>query len=120
MTDALETCREALALLRAKRAAPVAELSVALDQLEALLSSATDAQPQGAPEVMTVEDLADYLQVSKKAVYAMAKTGELPAAKVGDQWRFKKSLVDRWLTALSRQSYTGPNLPEGESQNGPM
>ncbi len=114
MTDTAEACRAALALLKDKRAAPVAELSVALRQIEALLESATDAQPP-APEVMTVADLAAYLQVSKKAVYDLAKRGELPAAKLGDQWRFKKSLVDRWLEALSRQSYTGPELPEEES-----
>ena len=112
MTDALETCHKALTLLRAKRAAPVAELTVALDQLEALLASATDAQPQGAPEVMTVDNLAAYLQVSRKAVYTLAQRDELPAAKLGDQWRFKRSMVDRWLTALSRRNYAGPDLPE--------
>lgn len=70
------------------------------------------------PEVMTVDNLATYLQISPKAVYRMAGAGELPAAKIGDQWRFRKSLIDRWLKALSLKNYTGPKLPEAEeSQN---
>lgn len=72
------------------------------------------------PEVMTVEDLAAYLQVSRKAVYKMAQAGELPAAKVGDQWRFQKALIDRWLAALSRSNYHGPTLPEETGENGDL
>ena len=54
------------------------------------------------PPVMTVDQVAAYLQVSKRTVYNMAAAGELPAAKVGDQWRFYRPEIDRWLRVLSR------------------
>ena len=65
-----------------------------------------------AREVMTVKEVADYLRVSHRTIYSMAVAGELPAAKVANQWRFKKAEVDAWLTALSRRNYNGPALPE--------
>lgn len=48
-------------------------------------------------EVMTAEDLAQYLGFSKNWVYRKAETGELPATRLGNRWRFKKSVIDRWL-----------------------
>lgn len=63
-------------------------------------------------EVMTVEEVADYLQVGARSIYNMAAAGEIPAAKVAGQWRFKKTEVDAWLTVLSRREYSGPDLPD--------
>ncbi len=75
--------------------------------------------PNGAtkstPEVMTVLELAVYLQVSRRTVYNMAAAGEIPAARIAGQWRFKKSEIDKWLERLSQQSYKGDEAaPERE------
>jgi len=56
------------------------------------------------PVVMTVDQVADYLQVGKRTIYNMASAGELPAAKIGEQWRFFRPEIDRWLTQLSRKN----------------
>lgn len=48
-------------------------------------------------EVMTAEELAEYLSFSKNWVYRKAEAGELPGVKLGNRWRFKKSVIDRWL-----------------------
>ena len=53
------------------------------------------------PPVMTVDQVADYLQVSNRSVYNLAAAGEIPAAKVAGQWRFLKTAIDRWLDDLS-------------------
>jgi len=50
-------------------------------------------------EVMTLDEIADYLQVSQKSILRMAQTGKIPAAKVASQWRFMRSVVDDWLMA---------------------
>lgn len=47
--------------------------------------------------LMTLEEVADYLRLSKDTLYRMAGTGKLPASKVGSQWRFRKADVDQWL-----------------------
>ena len=72
----------------------------------------TDQTVAGFPPVMTVDQVAAYLQVSKRTVYNMAAAGELPAAKVGDQWRFYRPEVDRWLMVLSRQNVGDPTPVE--------
>ena len=54
---------------------------------------------QAVKEVMTLEEVADYLQVSEKSVLRMAQAGKIPAAKVASQWRFMRSIIDDWLMA---------------------
>ena len=49
-------------------------------------------------KLMTLEEVAEHLCLSKDTVYRLANTGELPAAaKVRSQWRFRKEDVDQWL-----------------------
>ena len=51
------------------------------------------------PEVMTIDDLAAYLQVSKSSLYKLAQGGKIPGQKVGKHWRFRRDTIDRWLDA---------------------
>ena len=46
---------------------------------------------------MTAKDLAGYLSFSKNWVYRKAEAGEIPGVKLGNRWRFKKSVIDKWL-----------------------
>lgn len=48
-------------------------------------------------EVMTATDLAEYLGFSKNWIYRKAEAGEIPATKFGNRWRFKKSVIDKWV-----------------------
>lgn len=47
--------------------------------------------------LMTLEEVATYLRLSKDTVYRMAQTGKIPASKVGNQWRFRRDEVEAWL-----------------------
>lgn len=46
---------------------------------------------------LTVEQIAEYLQMSTSSIYKMAQRGKIPAYKVGKQWRFRKEEIDRWI-----------------------
>jgi excisionase family DNA binding protein len=46
--------------------------------------------------VLTVRDLSNYLRVHPSTVYRLLKTGQLPAFKVGSDWRFNVEEIDRW------------------------
>ena len=46
---------------------------------------------------MTLEEVADYLRLSKDTVYRMANAGTIPASKVGSQWRLRREDLDAWL-----------------------
>ncbi len=48
-------------------------------------------------ELMTVEEVAGYLRVTKKTIYRLLKRGSISATKVGREWRFDKASIDEWL-----------------------
>lgn len=48
-------------------------------------------------ELMTIEEVADYLRVKKRTIYEWVKKGKIPAIKTVGQWRFKKDQIDGWL-----------------------
>lgn len=48
-------------------------------------------------DVLTIEDLANYLKISKSSLYKIVREGNIPAQKVGRHWRFRKSAIDLWL-----------------------
>jgi excisionase family DNA binding protein len=50
-----------------------------------------------APEVLTLEDASELLQVAPEDVQALAAAGELPGRKIGETWRFSRAAVLRWL-----------------------
>jgi excisionase family DNA binding protein len=49
-------------------------------------------------ELMTINEVASYLRVNKKTVYRLLERGDIPARKVGHQWRFDKASIDQWLS----------------------
>jgi len=51
---------------------------------------------------MTIEDLADYLKVTRRTIYDWLKHNKIPALKLVGQWRFKKDKIDDWLDGQSQ------------------
>ncbi|NQT75774.1 MAG: helix-turn-helix domain-containing protein [Candidatus Omnitrophica bacterium] len=47
--------------------------------------------------VMTVKDVADYLDVHPMTIYKYVKDGRIPAFKVGDSWRIRRDSIDKWI-----------------------
>ena len=59
-----------------------------------------------ADEILTVGEVAQLLKVAEKTVYTMAQKGDLPAFKVGGQWRFRRTDLDSWIDAQTRRTDT--------------
>lgn len=55
-------------------------------------------------ELMTMEDLAEYLKVTRRTIYDWLKHNKIPALKLVGQWRFKKNKIDEWLEEQSRHN----------------
>jgi len=51
-----------------------------------------------SPEVMTIDQVAEYLQLHKQVVYRHVRNKTIPASRIGATLRFKKSIIDAWLT----------------------
>jgi excisionase family DNA binding protein len=47
--------------------------------------------------LMTIEEVAAYMRVSRFTVYRLAKDHSMPATRIGRQWRFQKEEIDRWM-----------------------
>jgi excisionase family DNA binding protein len=50
-----------------------------------------------AHDVMTTEQAAEFLQTSRATLLRKARAGDIPAAKLGREWRFRRADLDRWL-----------------------
>jgi len=60
-------------------------------------------------ELMTVRKLAIYLNCSQKTVLCLASRGELPCSRVGNNWQFLRSEIDKWLAQVeARHSQSAP------------
>jgi len=51
------------------------------------------------PILITICEAAHYLRFHPSTVYRLARRGELPAVKVGKQWRLDRKVLDNWLRA---------------------
>jgi excisionase family DNA binding protein len=49
------------------------------------------------PAFMTMDEVLGYLRVTSRTIYRLIKAGDLPAVRVGRQWRFRQSDLDAWL-----------------------
>ena len=49
------------------------------------------------PDIMTVKEAAEYLQLYPGTVYRLAGEGKLPCRKVGGAWRFSRRGLETWI-----------------------
>lgn len=48
-------------------------------------------------EILTLEEVAHYLRLKPQTIYKWAQEKRIPAVKLGKEWRFRRSVLDRWL-----------------------
>jgi excisionase family DNA binding protein len=65
-----------------------------------------------SPEVMNIRQASQYLGVSPDTLYKYVGEQRIPAFKLGNRWRFKKSKLDQWMEEKS-------NLMETKSKKKP-
>jgi excisionase family DNA binding protein len=53
---------------------------------------------------MTVHEVAEYLRMSDAKVYRLVKAKQIPVARIGKTWRFRKDLLDDWLSQRTAAS----------------
>ena len=52
---------------------------------------------ESSDKIMTIEELAEYLKVSRSTLYKLLQDGKMPGQKVGKRWRFHKDAIDEWV-----------------------
>ena len=57
-------------------------------------------------DIMTIEEVAKYLKLKPQTIYNWAQNGKIPAVKLGKEWRFKKSVIDKWFNQHFDQKFS--------------
>ena len=68
-----------------------------------------------ADKLLTTRELEELLQLDRVTIYRMVKDGEIPALRVGGQWRFSSEAIDAWLKAQRGEIPPKPERREPQS-----
>ena len=50
-------------------------------------------------DVLTIDDLAQYLEIEIPAIEELASSGKIPAVKDGNSWKFERAQIDQWASS---------------------
>jgi excisionase family DNA binding protein len=50
--------------------------------------------------ILTVSEVSKYLRIHRTTLYRLLKTRQLPAFKIGNDWRISAEAMDTWLTEM--------------------
>ena len=48
-------------------------------------------------DILTIDEVAEYLRLRPQTIYKWAQESRIPAAKFGKEWRFRRRLIDLWV-----------------------
>ena len=63
--------------------------------------------PSQLSEILTLAEVAEYLRISKKTAYKIAKSGNLRAFKAGKHWRVRRVELGAWIAAQVESKENG-------------
>jgi len=55
-------------------------------------------------EVLSIQEASEYLGISRDALYDHIRSKRIPAFKIGKLWKFKKSLLEEWITSQVKKA----------------
>lgn len=73
-------------------------------------------------EIMTLQEVAEYLKLSERTIYGYAQKDILPGIKIGSAWRFRRSELDKWLEeqrSLTESSASRKKVARQEESHDP-
>lgn len=61
-------------------------------------------------EILTIEEVAQFLKMKPQTIYKWAQEGQIPGTKLGKEWRFRKRTLDEWIDSSIALSKGGFDL----------
>jgi excisionase family DNA binding protein len=65
-------------------------------------------------DIMTLTEVAKYLRTHPTTIYRLLKKKQIPALRLGKEWRFSRERIDNWVKDLVRTSTTAPLHRRGQ------
>ncbi len=59
---------------------------------------------ENTDQLMTLSDVAGYLQIKERTIYLWAQQDKIPSFKLGNTWRFKREDIDLWIEERKRET----------------
>jgi excisionase family DNA binding protein len=78
------------------------------EQMAEEKSRRTNAAVKRSTTVMTLQEVADYLRVTRSTIHRLLKRNEIPAFRIGRHWRFNVEEIENWCA--SRASGKDPAM----------
>tara|TARA_R110000850_G_scaffold225079_1_gene350477 strand:- start:57 stop:344 length:288 start_codon:yes stop_codon:yes gene_type:complete len=72
-------------------------ITLTIPQFSHMLTLFTVRDEAMSDEILTIQELAEYLKLNEKTAYRLAGEGKLPGFKVGGSWRFKRVDIEQWI-----------------------
>ena len=69
-------------------------------------------------DILTIPEVASLLKVAEKTVYGLSQKGDLPAFKVGGQWRFLRTAIDTWIEVNTHAAGVRPENDGAKVKSG--
>ena len=73
---------------------------------------------QNPDSILTIEELAVYLKLSKSTLYKLCVEGKVPGQKVGRHWRFHRTVIYEWIGLKPDANRTTPTILRGAYPQG--
>jgi excisionase family DNA binding protein len=81
------------------------------------MNGAPRGEPLASNEILTIDEVAAYLRLTPQTIYKWAQEKRIPAVKLGKEWRFRRSVIDRWFDDQLLGGDTGfAHLRNGEQE----
>lgn len=91
------------------------------DDEREMMAAALKTRSSGTlPQVLTVEDIAEYLRVQEKTVRSYLREGRIPALQVGGRWRVEREAFRRWLVQEQTRAVQAPEVEEPKTKTKPV
>ncbi|MGA8056739.1 MAG: helix-turn-helix domain-containing protein [Candidatus Binataceae bacterium] len=58
-----------------------------------------DAEMPASRRMMTLQEIADYLRVTRSTIHRLLKRNQIPAFRIGRHWRFNVEEIDNWCSS---------------------
>lgn len=68
-------------------------------------------------EILTINQVADYLKVTERTIYRLAAAKKIPAFKVGGTWRFSRADIDGWIKKQSMEALASDSDRDGTTDS---
>lgn len=67
--------------------------------------------------LMTLQDVAEYLQIKERTIYSWVQNGKIPGFKLGNTWRFKREDIDLWIEERKRDTPRSKTVQDAQTDN---